>query len=168
MDKLALWMVFCLGLLFRKPPYRFFSMNGFIIETRIRRPLLMKWFLSLVLFALGIAQASFMVPSDPVAPPNHEASSVPDSVACAAAFVAEQDAPSCSPRDMGSWDSDSFPIVLDSGTSKSTTPVYSDLINPRPFHSRLQGVGQGKIMHCWECFLQCDGRLWLNGCPSRQ
>ncbi len=48
---------------------------------------------------------------------------------------------------MGAWDSDVFPIVRDSGTSKSITPFFSDLINPRPYQSNLQGVGQGKITH---------------------
>jgi hypothetical protein len=64
-----------------------------------------------------------------------------------AAFLAEHDNTTSSPCVMGPWDSDSFPIVLDSGTSKSITPVFSDFMDPRPFQSRLQGVGRGEITH---------------------
>ena len=138
MERLLLWMVFSLCLLFRKPPDRFFSMNGCIIETKLQRPRIMRWLLVLVLFALGMVQKSVLVPPDPTAFDQFAESLVHPDVAsptaCAAAFVAGHDVSSL-PREMGSWDSDGFPVVLDSGTSKSITPVYSDLINPRPFES---------------------------------
>ncbi len=40
-----------------------------------------------------------------------------------------------------------FLIVLDSSTSKSMTPFFSDLLHPRPYESDLPGVGKGKITH---------------------
>jgi hypothetical protein len=150
METLAFWMISSFCLLFRKPPDRFFSMNGFIIETKLRRPCLLRWLITFVFFAFGIMQRSFTVSTDPDALHELEDSLVTDvstSTSYPAAFVAEHDNSASFPRDMGSWDSDGFPIVLDSGTSKSITPVFSDLIDPRPFQSRLQGVGQGEITH---------------------
>ena len=145
LEQLSLWMIYSLCLLFRKPPDRFFSMHGFIIETNLKRPRLVRWVLLSLLLAFGILQASLVVPPDSNSAPSFDAA--PEHAACTAAFVAEHDEVTSCPREMGSWDSDGFPIVLDSGTSKSITPVYSDLINPRPFQSRLQGVGQGDITH---------------------
>jgi hypothetical protein len=64
------------------------------------------------------------------------------------AMMAQQDNKdkgSESPRDIGNWDSDSFPIVLDSATSKTITPYLSDLIDPKPYKTNLTGIGTGKI-----------------------
>ena len=58
----------------------------------------------------------------------------------------DDDAPSAA-RDMGSWDSDDFPIVVDSATSRTITPVFTDLINPRPHKSTIQGIGTSTITH---------------------
>ena len=51
------------------------------------------------------------------------------------------------PRDMGNWDADSFSIIIDSATSRTITPYFSDLINPRPYESLLKGIGSGRITH---------------------
>ncbi len=61
-----------------------------------------------------------------------------------AAMLAEQYAEG-RPRDIGVWDSGAFPIVLDSGAA--LTPVFANLINPRPYEASLTGVGQGTITH---------------------
>ena len=57
------------------------------------------------------------------------------------------------PRDIGTWDSDSVPIVVDTATSKTITPRFADLIDPEPFKTSLKGIGQGAITHkgrvCW-------------------
>jgi hypothetical protein len=37
-----------------------------------------------------------------------------------------------SPRNIGNWDSDSLPIVIDTAASRTITPLLSDLINPQP------------------------------------
>ena len=51
------------------------------------------------------------------------------------------------PRDLGTSDADYNPIVVDSATSRSITPYFADLINPKPYASNLKGIGQGKITH---------------------
>ncbi len=50
-------------------------------------------------------------------------------------------------QDIGNWDSDEFPIVVDSATSRTITPRFEDVINPRPYESNLKGIGNGKITH---------------------
>ncbi len=52
-------------------------------------------------------------------------------------MMAKQDNPITSPRDMGTWDSDDFHIVVDSATSKTITPLFSDLIDPQPCDANL-------------------------------
>ena len=46
-----------------------------------------------------------------------------------------------------SWNSDSVPIVIDSGASRTITPSKHNLINPKPFYAGLEGIGKGKITH---------------------
>ncbi len=52
-----------------------------------------------------------------------------------------------SARDVRAWDADNIPIVVDSATSRTITPYFEDLINPRPHESNLKGIGQGRITH---------------------
>jgi len=35
-------------------------------------------------------------------------------------------------REIGDWDSDDYPIVIDSATSRTITPYFEDLIDPKP------------------------------------
>ena len=152
-----LCMMLALCLLFRKPPDRLFDMNDFIIEVRTPRRRIVRCCLGILkLFFLLIGVciwASKVAPQEDTqlaeciasVRAQHDDDQEP-LFGLSAAFLAEQ-YESSSPRDMGAWDSDAFPIVLDSGTSKSITPVFGDLKNPRPFVSDLQGVGTGRITH---------------------
>jgi hypothetical protein len=152
-----LGMLLMLCLLFRKPPDRLFEMKDFIIEVRTPRRRITRcclWLLKLFLLLIGVCcWATTSAPQQaPLLPDCIESTGLQQSqdqdplCGLSAAFLAEQYETS-SPRDMGAWDSDAFPIVLDSGTSKSITPVFSDLKNPRPYVSDLQGVGKGRITH---------------------
>jgi len=153
-DNLKLLTLMSVCLLFRKPPDRLFAMKDFIIEVKTQRRWWTRIIVSLMLFTLGIMNAgSRMYYQDPTTWREFTAAmntddEMQDKVFCglSAAFLAEQYSKS-NPREMGAWDSDAFPIVLDSGTSKSITPVFTDLIDPRPYESDLQGVGRGKITH---------------------
>ena len=51
------------------------------------------------------------------------------------------------PREMGGWDSDALPIVVDSGASRTLTPRKQDLYDAIPFKTRVKGLGQGAITH---------------------
>jgi hypothetical protein len=65
------------------------------------------------------------------------------------------------PREMGGWDSDVLPIVIDSVASRTITPNFSYLIDPKPYKTSLKGIGSGKITHVgtvrWEV-QDVDGR----------
>ena len=50
-------------------------------------------------------------------------------------------------EDREQWDSDSHPIVVDSATSKTITPHFSDLLDPEPFNVKVSGIGAGTITH---------------------
>lgn len=157
----SLCALIALCLLFRKPPDRLFEWNGFIIEVKSPRRWIVRYLLRLFgLLSLLIGVFSFAAKCS-AKPRPQDNQALQECIATlsdqdedlhgplfglSAAFYAEQYETS-SPREMGGWDSDAFPIVLDSGTSKSITPVFSDLHNPRPFESDLQGVGTGRITH---------------------
>eukprot|EP00980_Cylindrotheca_fusiformis_P009038 scaffold1942_cov72-Cylindrotheca_fusiformis.AAC.1 len=51
------------------------------------------------------------------------------------------------PRPMGTWDSDSFPIALDTCASRTLTPCLSDLIDAQPYQASINGIGSGSITH---------------------
>jgi hypothetical protein len=63
----------------------------------------------------------------------------------ACATAAGQDESNNTPRDIGEWDSDVFPIKVDSPTTRTITPCLSDLIDPKPFNASLTGLGKGLI-----------------------
>eukprot|EP00980_Cylindrotheca_fusiformis_P024064 scaffold11486_cov69-Cylindrotheca_fusiformis.AAC.1 len=48
---------------------------------------------------------------------------------------------------MGTWDSDSFPIALDTYASRTLTPYLSDLIDAQPYQASIDGIGSGSITH---------------------
>ena len=52
-----------------------------------------------------------------------------------------------SARNVGTWGSDSIPIVVDSATTKTITPNFKDLINPVEYKTKLSGIGEGQITH---------------------
>lgn len=62
------------------------------------------------------------------------------------AFVAQPDPSEQQPHTLGNWDSDSFPIVIDSATSRTITPFLSDLLNAKPYDSTLKGIGNGRTV----------------------
>jgi hypothetical protein len=55
---------------------------------------------------------------------------------------------------IGDWDSDYFPIVVDTVASKTITLLFTNLTNLQLFKSTLKGVGSGTITHvgvvCWQ------------------
>jgi hypothetical protein len=65
----------------------------------------------------------------------------------ACATAAGRDESNNTPRDIGKWDLDAFPIIVDSATTRTITPCLSDLIDPQPFNASLTGLGKGSITH---------------------
>ncbi len=55
---------------------------------------------------------------------------------CTAAMLAEQHGKG-GPRNIGVWDSDAFPIVLNSGALWTLTPEFANLIGPCPYAASL-------------------------------
>ena len=82
-------------------------------------------------------------------------------------------------RDMGSWDTDSLPIVVDSATTRTITPRKSDLKDVQPYKADLHGIGDSQITHkgkvSWkilddngqEAYLEDDVAYYSPGCPYR-
>jgi len=138
-------------LLFRKPPDEWIAFNDFVIQVRKKRNWLVRFILIVFLlfyrfstFAPKETNSSTGCTNEFNQEPYVE--NYPMHDACTAAMLAEQQN-EARPRDMGVWDSDAFPIVLDSGASRTLTPDFSDLIDPRPYVASLTGVGQGTITH---------------------
>ncbi len=129
-------------------------MNGYIIVIKARRRWLIRAVLWLMILLFGvISSGSCIFTQDPTTLSNfkdaielHDEDTADPLFGLSVAFSAEHYSKG-TPRNMGVWDSGAFPIVLDSGTSKSTTPFFSDLLHPRPYESDLQGVGKGKTTH---------------------
>ena len=118
-------------------------MQGFIIEVKARQGWVMQillWFLLLTCRVL--TQAATMNHQDPTLLKDftksfcEEPTSNKAMFGMSAAFLAKHYATSY-PCEMGAWDSDAFPIVINSGTFKSSTPLFSELINPCPFELDL-------------------------------
>ena len=65
------------------------------------------------------------------------------------------------PRNIGTWDSDEHPIIVNSATSQTITPLFLDLINPQAYQSQLTGIGTAQITHkgsvCW-AVLDIEGK----------
>jgi hypothetical protein len=166
-------LIFCIAFLYwiqRKPPDKFFSFNAIVIEVRGYRHWIWR---AIALTFLGVVSYFFTGATPPCKvwfnffpePPPQDQQSLsleealqevmtlaptrdlhayttlpPPSVACVTATDAF-------PRDLGTWDADDHPIVVDSATSRTITPFFNDLINPKPYSSNLKGIGQGKITH---------------------
>lgn len=46
---------------------------------------------------------------------------------------------------VGNWESDGTPIILDSRTTRPATPHFSKLSIPEPFKAGLTGIGKGAV-----------------------
>ena len=138
-------------LLFRKPPDEWITFNDFVIQVRKRRNWVIRLLITIFLLFLKLTTTTFKDKNfDPARTTefNEEPymENYPEYELCTAAMLAKHESEG-QPRDMGVWDSDAFPIVLDSGASRTLTPEFSDLIDPRPFNASLTGVGEGTITH---------------------
>jgi len=133
-------------LLFRKPPDEWIAFNDFVIQVRKRRNWVIRLLITIFLLFLKLTTTTFKDKNfDPARTTefNEEPymENYPEYELCTAAMLAKHESEG-QPRDMGVWDSDAFPIVLDSGASRTLTPEFSDLIDPRPFNASLTGVGE--------------------------
>ena len=149
--------------LYRKPPDKFYQVNNVPIQVRSSRHFIKCIVLQLIMIACAIV---FLSSSCLFVPPKAQHISTKEACLDATremledfscqssedtdyfAFVSSPNLETESmPRNMGGWDSDSFPIVIDSATSRTITPFLSDLINPKSYESTLKGIGKGQITH---------------------
>ena len=159
--------------LFRKPPDKFYQFDAFVIQVVARTSTAKQLLLSLLRFIHSL----FVHPQTLVTTLFNHAldylhhctivylvvvphwlwrlcahfAIMSNHVVTHFAFVTSPDDDSYSgesmPRSLGNWDSDSFPIVIDSATSRTITPFLSDLIDAKPYASTLTGIGNGRITH---------------------
>ena len=148
---IGLWLTKNFLLLFRKPPDLFIKMSeDIIIHQRGTfafykgRIFLLNCLLLLFAPASSLSWPSFFFPkshvsTDPWCDWLRQAVADQQLHACMA-----KKNPS---RSSEQWDSDAVPIVVDTATSKTLTPCFSDLIDPRPYKSTVSGIGTGTITH---------------------
>ena len=48
---------------------------------------------------------------------------------------------------VSNWDSDNNPIIIDTAASRTLTPYLSNLKNPKPYKTVVNGLGKGSISH---------------------
>ena len=94
------------------------------------------------------------------------------------ALTAKED-PKTRARDMGTWDTDAIPIVVDTATTRTITPRKQDLLDVEPYKAGLQGIGSSQITHrgrvSWkvrdddgnEVRLEDDWAYYSPSCPYR-
>jgi hypothetical protein len=128
-------------LLRRKPPDLFFEFRGHIIQVHRRRNALLLRFITFFLALFGLVAFFHSNPSSHTHCCDNRAS--PLSAFTAAASAED----SSTPRDMGGWHSDSYPIIVDSAASFTITNKLSDLIDPVPHDCALSGIGSARITH---------------------
>ncbi len=130
-------------LLFRKPPDKFLETNGIIIQVSSKN-VLRKFMAYVICCIISLVISGMIIPISVQFPPTSWGKKHPKRFF---AMMGLQDNANESPREMGSWDSDDFPIVVDSATSKTITPFFSDLFDPKPYSTNLKGIGTGRITH---------------------
>jgi hypothetical protein len=138
----------------KRPPDLFLEVNDMVIikrrapQSKLRH--LFKLLVYLVLFTGCVVNAH--------ADPRHEETKTHVAAMKDIIETSEQVLSACvashslqdsnqTPHSMGAWDSDAFPIIIDSATTRTITPCFSDLIDPIPFNASLIGLGKGSITH---------------------
>eukprot|EP00980_Cylindrotheca_fusiformis_P013135 scaffold3305_cov153-Cylindrotheca_fusiformis.AAC.2 len=150
--------------LFRKLPDKWIEFHDCILQCKSASRW-RTWTLKAVLLLLAILMFSFEpLTYSPTTEPTFESTSSGITFECVTAEAASNEsfyacpAPTDfadhTPRPMGTWDSDSFPIALDTcGASRTLTPCLSDLIDAQPYQVSIDGIGSGSINHvgrvCW-------------------
>jgi len=123
----------------RKPPDLFVEFKDQVLQVHRRSNFLRFQTVTLLCLLLGLS-----------APPPSSATTVDcrdNTPSGLSAFTAQASKDESTPRDMGGWDSDSYPIIADSGASYTITNHFNDLIDPVAFDSALSGIGKARITH---------------------
>ena len=150
--------------LYRKPPDKFVCFDSIVIQVKSQR----RWWSKIIIFTTVCLLSIFLFTNPPNPFTNdyqqpsdmskEESKEIYETVtemgfskatnADVYSFMADnENLLEEKARDIGNWDSDDFPIVVDSATSRTITPYFEDLIDPRPYVSNLRGIGNGKITH---------------------
>jgi len=80
--------------------------------------------------------------------PDQSSADCPDNTLLySLATTQEQQDQDNEPFHAGTWGATAVPIIVDSATSRTITPIFTDLINPTPFDCHLKGIGNGRITH---------------------
>jgi hypothetical protein len=141
-----------LWFLLKKPPETYYDVNRVLIAQRQRsyvRRLFIMLIYSVLLTGCAIhAYEDFELKTSALhLDALREVIDTSEQVLSACATSESLAASNSTPRPLGSWDSDAFPIVIDSATTRTITPCFSDLIDPKPFRATLSGLGTGSISH---------------------
>lgn len=145
--------------LYRKPPDIIVSMNNVCFMMQQRRHWLTLSTITLSLFLMTIilpastAYTSFNVVA-PNVNKNKEATLVSNMISdCMHSHERQFNAhvtetiTNSRPRQVPNWDEESTSILIDTGATRTLTPHLSDLIDAKPYHATVRGVGSGKITH---------------------
>jgi hypothetical protein len=139
--------------LIKKPPETYYEVNGVLIAQRprsyVRRLFIMLVYIILFTGCAIHACEDFELKMSALhLDALREVIDTSEQILSACATSESLAASNSTPRPLGSWDSDTFLIVIDSATTRTTiTPYFSDLIDPKPFRATLSGLGTGSISH---------------------
>ena len=152
---IQLFVIMILIRLYRKPPDIVYEVNGLYLAITGRQSMLLKWLIRIIIFLLSVYSWTHVpdwVSDQPSFP--HEANQLSQIMNeqisyCNRDFHCNmaRRKDKVKPRDMGTWDSDSKPIVIDSATTRTLTPHLEDLHEVEEFNSSVEGIGSGAITH---------------------
>jgi hypothetical protein len=143
--------------LLKKPPDKYFRFENVVLEVKGRRRRLLQGLILLlqllvVIFAFGwnlslgaTIKSPSTVPATDAAKHNdfNDIYRLIDELN--STHYAFPSADHSTARDIGHWDSDNFPIVVDSATSRTITPVFADLTIPGPIALPSKASGRARL-----------------------